>query len=66
MPKAKNSLQEKEGGKEERERGVISKPPIDEMDGWTFLFFPSHLLEGPWRGGGNTEGGRQELAEEVE
>ena len=29
-----------------RERGVISKPPIDEMDGWTFLFFPSHFLEG--------------------
>ena len=30
----------------EGERGVISKPSIDEMDGRTFLFFPSHFLEG--------------------
>ena len=38
-----------------REGGVISKPPIDEMDGWTFLFFPSHFLEGA--GVTQTEGG---------
>ena len=40
-----------------RERGVISKPPIDEMDGRTFLFFPSHFLEGPGAGITQTEGG---------
>ena len=41
---------------EGKEGGVISKPPIDEMDGRTFLFFPSHFLEGA--GVTQREGGR--------
>ena len=57
--KRKRVVKRRGGG---REGGVISKPPIDEMDGsgrtdrLTFLFFPSHFLEGA--GVTQREGGR--------